>query len=364
MSSQAILLSGKSKQPRAVRIFVDDDTLDLNGPNDFFEQIAWWRLFRKDGSGSTHCFGRVDRSDWELRVVAGADHDLLARVKSRSWRRFAGPLHRLQVVKVAGSLIVLAAMLSESVPARWIGPNLPVFAQERLVAGYVGNNARNRCNRPGGEQAVRAILKRLDPALGPTVEIIAFNHRGFMTSALPANKIMVFRDALTAVEANAIAALLAHELSHLRHGDATTAMVREEGNVGTLMAVIEGEDRDRAVMKYSGAEEERADREAMAMMRRAGIPMAQAAAMFEDMRVADYDNKGFGAEQRDFHFGMNDRARQWQKAAAGQPATLPSVIPESQADDLYNFCWIGVVPGKIEIRLLQTPVLPVPAGQR
>lgn len=344
MSSQAILVSGKVAQPRPVQIIVEETSLILLGANGFSEQVAWWRLFRTGDGGSTHRLRRVDRRNWELRVVAGADHALLAHVKSGLLGRVVRPFHRLQTLKIVGSVFVLAMMFSESIPARWLSSRFSISAQERLVVGYIGSHARIRCNHPGGEQAVRAILTRLDPELGPAVEIVGLNTGGFMVTALPANKIMIFRDALTAVEANAVAALLAHELSHLRHGDATEAMVRHEGNIGALMAVFEGEDRNDAYLKFSGPEEERADREALTMMRRARIPMTRAADMFEEMRLADYRNKGFAAEQRNFHFGMNDRARQWRQAALLQGSNLQPVLAGDSADDLYNFCWVGRVP--------------------
>ena len=346
MSSQAILVSGRFSQPRAVQVVVDEKSLILIGANGFAEHVAWWRLIRTGSGGSTHRFRRIDRREWELRVVAGADQALLSHVKSGLLGKFARPFHRLQTLKIVVSVVALAMMFSESIPARWLSSKFSTAAQERLVVGYIGSNARIRCNHPGGEQAVRAILNRLDPELGPGVEIVGLNTGGFMVTALPANKIMIFRDALTAVEADAVAALLAHELSHLRHDEATEAMVRHEGNVGALLAVFQGEDREDAYLKFSGQEEERADRDAMVMMTRAGISLKPAADMFEEMRLADYRNDGFAAEQRNFHFGIKGRAREWRQATLRQRPNLVPVLSGDMADDLYNFCWVGRVPSK------------------
>ena len=303
--------------------------------------VSWWRLYRIETGSSIHRFGRLDKRGWELRVAGGADQALLAHVRFRSPLRLPYPLNRLHLLKVIAGIVVLGATLAESLPARWVASAIPPKAQERLVSGYIKANARTRCNRDGGEEAIRKLLVRLDPELGPSVEIVGINQGGFMVTSLPPRKILFMRDALTAVDSDAIAALVAHELSHIRHDDAAAAVVRYEGNVATMFALLEGEDRRAAQLEFSGEEEERADREAIDSMKRAGIPLASAARMFEEMRVAAYDNSGFAAEQRDFHFGFDGRARRWAEAANSDPAGLKPAVEGDDADDLYNFCWVG-----------------------
>ena len=70
-----------------------------------------------------------------------------------------------------------------------------------------------------------------------------------MVTSMPSNKIVVLRFALTELEADALAALLAHELSHLKHGDPMAAAVRHYGHLGVWGVVFEGEDltRDRVL---------------------------------------------------------------------------------------------------------------------
>ena len=145
------------------------------------------------------------------------------------------------LLKLVVGIIVLGATLAESIPARWVASALPEGAGERLVSGYIKSNARLRCGHEGGEEAIRKILVRLDPKLGPSVDIVGINQGGFMVTAMPPKKLLLLRDALTAVDADALAALIAHELSHIRHGDAAAAVVRYEGNVATIFALLEGE---------------------------------------------------------------------------------------------------------------------------
>ena len=340
--------------PSAVKLEEGEDGLNLVGAGQS-ETIAWWRLYRIETGSSVHRFGRLDKRGWELRVAGGADQALLAHVRFRSLLRIPYPLNRLHMFKIVAGIIVLGATFAESIPARWVASSIPPQAQERLVSGYIKSNARSRCSREGGEEAIRKMLVRLDPKLGPSIEIVGINQGGFMVTSLPPRKIMFMRDALTAVDADAIAALVAHELSHIRHGDAGAAVVRYEGNVATIFALLEGEDRRAAQLEFSGEEEERADREAIDSMKRAGIPLASAAKMFEEMRVASYKNSGFAAEQRDFHFGIDDRARRWAAAASTDPAGLKPAVEGDDADNLYNFCWVGPLEYQTKSRQPKMP---------
>ena len=340
LSSLAILVRHSGATPLAVRLEAGDDALGLVSAHQA-DSVPWWRLYRLETGDFLHRFGRLDKRGWGLRVSGGADQALLAHIKSRPLAALARPFHGLHLAKLVLGIIVLGATFAEAIPARWVASALPKGASERLVSGYIKSNARQRCGHEGGEEAIRKILVRLDPELGPSIDIVGINQGGFMVTALPPRKLLLFRDTLTAVDADAVAALLAHELSHIRHGDAAAAVVRHEGNVATMFALLEGEDRRRALLQFSGEEEDRADHEAIDSMKRAGLPLSSAARMFEQMRVASYENSGFAAEQRDFHFGFDNRARRWAVAAQSDPPGQKPAAEGSDADNLYNFCWVG-----------------------
>jgi hypothetical protein len=322
-----------------VQLWYDDEALHLSGANGFAESIHFWKLFRSL-DGSTLVIRRLDRPGWELRLPGGGHADLKQLVGEKPLARVAGPLARFGGLKIAAGLVVMALTLWESAPARWTAGLLPRWAQDRMVDGYIQANARLRCNREGGEAAARKILTRLDPDIGASVEIVTLNVSNVMVTSLPGNRLLIMRGALGDIDYEALAALLAHELSHLRHDDATAAMVRYEGNSGTLKAILQGEDRREAFLQFSGPEEERADREAIAMMSRAGITMKPAAAMFHTMTIDQY----FAPRQRDFHFGMAGRAKAWLRAASSEPPILRSVLTRDEADNLFNYCW----PGRIK----------------
>ncbi|HKH01582.1 MAG TPA: M48 family metalloprotease [Bradyrhizobium sp.] len=218
-----------------------------------------------------------------------------------------------------------------------------------------------RCAHEGGEAALRKLLVRLDPDLGRRVQLVAVNGGGFVVTSTPGERIFLYRSAMTEIESAALPALLAHELSHIRHGDAMSAVIRHNGFVSTWAAIMDGSGRRMLVMDFSGLEERRADLEAMQMMRSARIPLAPAAKMFEEMRVSKAQRGFYGYDLRDFHFGIDARAQRWAAASRSDPSAAPPLLTGQDSDDLYNFCWTGPIkalPGDQK----RAP-MPAPPGQ-
>lgn len=357
MTQFAILMTGSPLQPRTVRLAEGVDHLTLIGGDGLETQIPWWRLFRISDEGTTHRFARLDKRDWELRVTSGADQQLLARIGKRPLARIIYALRRLHFFKAVFGTIVLFAAIAQHFPAEWTASAISPGIQHRLVDAVVAQNAANRCSHDGGEEALRGLLARLDPDLGPSVDVVGFNEGGFVVTATPGNKLIVTRGALQQADAETVAALLAHQLSHLRHGDPIIAMVRHEGALGMWGAILEGRPSDGVNMSYSGIEERRADMEAMAMLRRARISIAPAARFFEEIRVSRAQNSFVAYEYRDFHFGIDSAAKRWAAAAAAQLREDGAgfALDRDSSDALFNFCWPGAIP---------SPRSPVPNADR
>ena len=353
MNDLALLTEKGGGTPRTVQLSFDNHTLFLSGANGFADSVPFWRLVRR-ASGAVQHIRRLDRPGWELKLASGAHQELFGRIGTRP---FAGRLiMRLGGLKVAIGGVVIAFTLAEAIPARWLAAWVPEWAEERMVQGFLDGSAYQRCKREGGEEAAKKIVTRLDPARAKDVELIILNDGPLMVSALPRNKLVITRGALGDVDAEALAAMLAHNLAHLNHGDAKVAMVRYEGVLGTIAAIIAGPDRREAPTEFSGEEEVRADREAMVMMQRARVSMKPAARMFDDMRTDQF----FGQAYRNFHFGMAGRERAWRTAAAAEPTRLPPLLTQDDGDNLFNACWPGRMKsygGRI------VPPDPPPAGQ-
>lgn len=259
--------------------------------------------------------------------------------------------------------IVLAAAVAQHLPSEWVAKAITPTLQHRLVDGAIAQNASQRCAREGGEETIRKLLLRLDPALGARVKIVGLNVGDFMTTAAPAGLIVVTRGVVQQTDPEAMAALLAHQLSHLRHGDPVVAMVRHEGAWGIGGALLEGRLTNGIRMDYSGLEERRADLEAIAMLRAARISLAPAARLFEEIRVSRAQGTYVAYEYRDFHFGIEAQSKHWAEAAFAQRGTPTTpALDRDGSDDLFNFCWAGKLPAA-SIPPDAQPRPPSPPGQ-
>lgn len=343
MSGFAILVAGKAEQPRPVRLFANAGELELCSADGSTETVRWWWLYRSNNDPATHRFRRLDRKDWELRVTAGGDRDLLAHVGRRPLHRILHPFRRFESLKVLLGIAVLSVTVAGHLPPEWLARSVPDWAQARLVNSIVAQNAPIRCSRAGGAEALRKILVRLEPDLGKQVDVVAINGGAFTVTSTPGHKIYMYRSSMTEIDSAALPALLAHELSHIRHNDPIAATIRHNGFLGTWAAIMEGSGRRSVMMDFSGLEERRADLEAMQMMRRAGIPLRPAAQMFEAMRVSKAQGGYFGYDQRDFHFGVDARTQRWAVAARADPPNPKPLLTGRESDDLYNFCWSGPI---------------------
>ena len=340
MSQFAIVVAGEAEQARAVRLEANAHELDLYGADGSLERVPWWRLYRLEETSTAHRFRRVDKRNWELRVTAGSDGALLAHVGRRPLHRLVHPLRRLEVLKVGIGAVVLFVTVAQHAPAEWLAKSVPEWAQHRLVDNTVAMEAPVRCSYPGGAAAVRKLLVRLDPDVGSRVDIVAVKEPGFVVTSVPGEKIYMYLGSLNEIDQGALPALLAHELSHIRHGDPIVAAIRHSGWLGTWAAVLQGGNR-KLGLQFSGVEERRADLEAMRMMRNAKIPLLPAAKMFNQMRVSKEQGGFFGYDQRDFHFGIDARAQRWAAAARSDAANPPPLLSPDESDALFNFCWEG-----------------------
>lgn len=344
MSSFAILISGRSEQPNVVRLAANEHALEVYATDGYVDNVPWWRLYRSGDDRSTHQFRRLDRRDWELRVTSGADRDLLAHIGRRPIHRILHPLRRLESLKVIAGIAVLLVTFAQHAPAEWLARTVPQWAQRRLVDGVVAQDAPRRCAHEGGEAVVRKLLVALDPTIGRGVDVVAIREGAFVVSSTPGNHIFMFRSSMAEIDPRALPALLAHELSHVRHNDPITAFIRNNGFLGTWAATLDGNAHGLLQMEFSGLEERRADIEAMQMMRRAGMPLKPAAQMFDAMRVSKEQGGYFGYDQRDFHFGIDGRAQRWAYWARSDPPHPDPALSSAEEDALFNFCWTGPIP--------------------
>jgi Zn-dependent protease with chaperone function len=236
--------------------------------------------------------------------------------------------------------IVLAVpfFLADHLPGEWYAEMTPHSAAVRLEQRALEKLQRQTCDDMSGQAALDALIRKLaHPSAGP-VEAIAVNEHSFMVSGRPGGQLLAFRSAIVEVDADVLAALVAHELAHIEAGATLRAAGRGEGGKYLLrLAMPWWEDRP-AELTYSRAEERAADDAAMAKLFDAGISLRPAADFFARIDQANKGDRYWAQDYSEQHGGISNRATVWRTASNNQGATHPT-LSERQADDLFNICW-------------------------
>jgi predicted Zn-dependent protease len=181
------------------------------------------------------------------------------------------------------------------------------------------------------------MIRSLAPNDGPTRAIVT-NHGSFTVSARPGGELLIDKPATTEVDAEVLAALIAHALAHQQAGHVGVAVGRaEEGNYLGRLTFFRFS-RDLVDLEFTREDEAAADQAAIAMMQRAGITLKPAARFFARMNEARLEERYWAQEYAEEHPGLRNRIAVWSAAAASQHVSHQALV-ERQADALFNICW-------------------------
>lgn len=192
------------------------------------------------------------------------------------------------------------------------------------------------CTAPDGRHALDTLLSRLTGATGPDTapQVTVLDHDMVNAFAAPGGQIVLMRGLLDAVDGpDAVAAVLAHEIGHVRRRDATRHALRAAGSAGLLslvmgdftggaLAVFLGERMLQA--SYTREAERQADRFALEMLTRAGIDSGGMADFFEHLTAREKGRPrlpGYLAT----HPASERRAARARRNAAEQDTTRPAL---------------------------------------
>jgi Zn-dependent protease with chaperone function len=263
---------------------------------------------------------RLQAADWRrdhplkalrLEVRPGATPALLhlpedGVVEVWEWQRLAdglGPRPGLRCgrwlrwveghgVGVLGSLVVATAIgvlgVTVGLPAfAWLGTQLvPVALErrlgERVLADLDGGGWLTPSQLPQRrQQALQRLFAELRPHLpvgSERLELRSSEAIGANALALPAGILVLSDDLVALADGDQLRAVLAHEAGHAHHRHGLQTLIRQQG-LAMLWLLASGRSGDLQVFSqvlvqraYSRAFELQADREAVAVLRRQGIP--------------------------------------------------------------------------------------------
>lgn len=330
--------TGQSATPLVVLITFDDGGLAIT---DGQGKVDWWAysaLIVRDTPGDRIILGQRFQPRFRLDLAGSAAREFRARTPPLEslWsrlRRWA-----IRSPKLAALAILVPAYLLEHLPGRWLAPVTPPFLAARLDAGIEEYVAKAQCRSKDGQRVLDALVRRLAPAVVAVPATFAINDHSSFVSARLSGQLIVSRTALVEIEAPVLAALIAHELAHIEHGDLTWAAGRGEGT-SYIGHIIQGGWAERwAVLEFSEDEEARADRAAIDLLAKQRIALGPAAAFFARDEKARREGSYWAQSYTDAHPGLSNRGAAWAIAARRQRATVP-LLNEKDGDDLYNLCW-------------------------
>jgi len=228
----------------------------------------------------------------------------------------------------------MADTLSDLIPIeREIAFGKAVTAQmeQALGAGRAGGLT---CDDPDGQAALARMLDRLTAGreLQYDLQVVVFDHEMVNAFAAPGGQVVILRGLLDeASGADAVAAVLAHEIGHVERRDATRHALRAAGSAGVLsmvlgdvtggaFAVFLGE---RLIQSsYSREAEAGADRFALEMLNAARVDSSGMAEFFD--HIGEMEGTGLSLpEYLASHPPSADRAEAARRNADIQERTAP-----------------------------------------
>lgn len=294
---------GETATQHLVEVRFAEDGLDIAGAG----VRAFWRkqdVVVRDRGGAR----------WRLGVSASPDARLVleksveAEAGLRKLDILSGKREVLRASALVGGLVAVGVLLAAVVFVL-----IPMAAEPlarmtpRATESLLGQNLSRQINvfmRPctgasaqAAEVAIKPLITQLQGAAAPGFDVsITFVREDTPNAmAMPGGQVMVTQGLLTSVEdPEALAAVLAHEIGHVKARDGMVALYRNAG-LGILLELITGGSGiaqqivlvtgQLAELRYTRAQEERADRAAIVIMRTAGHDPAALARAFEALKA-------------------------------------------------------------------------------
>lgn len=366
----AQFFDGHTAQRHKVHITLSVDRHALCVTGDSLPQPLRWRLMdlRALGDASdrtrltlTRHAESTDESPRDVARLVISDPDLVDWLHRTRPDLFRTDLHKGTGRKVltytAGAIAACALMLFVILPAMAdtmariipvereaaFGKTVTANMERVLGASRVGDL---RCRNPEGEAALQAMLTRLtlNRDMAYEVQLQVFDHPMVNAFAAPGGQVVLLRGLLEeASHPDEVAGVLAHEIAHVEHRDATRQALRAAGSAGILTMIVGDFTGGAAVAvigehmisaSYTREAEAAADLFALDMLDTAGVSARGFATFFDTID----DLKGFELPQYlATHPVTKERAEQARGFADTQGGTAP-ILSDGEWRALQNIC--------------------------
>lgn len=278
----------------------------------------------------------------------------------RTAASFHGPVRRRRFA-LLGVLAALATLGVAAAMYTWGIPGVADVAAERVPVSWevaLGEATMNelapparRCQDPERQRRIDEIvgvLLRAAPASRYPFRVIVVDHGMVNAFATPGGSVAVLRGLLDRTDnAEELAGVLAHEIQHVLHRDATRAILRQ-ASTAVLVAALVGDvsgvvafgvqsARTLGDFRYSRDAERAADRDGLAMLQAAGVDPAGLLAFFRAMEKLE-GSQPAGARYLSTHPGASERLQALSAAAAADAGARVKLLPDYDWSDIKKIC--------------------------
>jgi beta-barrel assembly-enhancing protease len=190
---------------------------------------AWSDLVFTSNKDGTATYGHKTRRGWRIGFDGPIPAEIAARLpRPEKYGRF---IDRIGLWPASGAFIAIsAAALFVGLKAPdLLAPLVPASFEQKLGDAMVGDFGGRVCNGPGGQEALDALVKRIegDPK-GLKVRVVNIDMVNAV--ALPGGNVFIFRGLLQEAKSpDELAGVLGHEIGHVRNRDVMQALLRQMG---------------------------------------------------------------------------------------------------------------------------------------
>lgn len=277
---------GRHGATYSVRVFVFGRELRIAGADD--GTLAAWKLEQIEVAPEIDPDGAVTLTargePGVLLVDDSADLETLRRAGirlpgHRAWTR----RHWVAVCLGLAATLGLGILALNDLP-RWLAAAIPIAWEQRLgePAEAMMTGSKTRCMGQEGQAALDRLVARLRVAgrIEMPVTISVLDDRTVNAFTVPGGHVLVMRGLIAgAADGPMLAGVIAHELGHVAHRDATTLILRGMGLSFLLRMIGLGDAGGTAAagasnlmnLAYSRAAEAAADATAIDLLTKAGL---------------------------------------------------------------------------------------------
>jgi beta-barrel assembly-enhancing protease len=278
-------------------------------------------------------YGHKKKKGWRLGFIDPASPEILRHLPKPT--KYGALVDRFGFVPAIISFTAISAVFVGVVlkAPEWLAPLVPLSWEKQLGDAMVGDFGGRFCNGPGGQEALDALVKRIEPG-GRGLKVRVANINMVNAVALPGGTIIIFRGLLQEAKSpDELAGVIGHEIGHVRNRDVMQSLLRQAG-LSLLLGGIGGDAGGYAntlvAATYSREAEAEADAFSIDLMTRANVSPKDTAGFFARLSEGE---KTLGKASAALgylssHPLSQSREAMFRKSTKPKAAYTPSITPQ------------------------------------